>query len=103
LEKGKGVRFVVADESRGKSAFVIRYQGTVHGYVNRCSHISVELDWSQGEFFDYSGAYLICATHGALYEPASGHCVGGPCQGRGLRKLAIVETGGSVFLVQDNE
>ena len=61
-------------------AFVIRYDGTVYAYVNRCAHVSVELDWIEGEFFDLTGLYLICSTHGATYLPESGRCVARPVQ-----------------------
>ena len=27
------------------------------------------------------GKYLICATHGAVFAPATGECLLGPCQG----------------------
>jgi len=40
-----------------------------------------ELDWQPGEFFDIAGVYLVCSTHGAIFEPNSGLCVAGPCRG----------------------
>jgi len=61
--------------------------------------VPVELDWQPGEFFDDSRLYLICATHGALYHPASGHCVGGRCAGRGLIPVPVVERDGQVYLL----
>jgi nitrite reductase/ring-hydroxylating ferredoxin subunit len=79
-------------------AFVIRFGGAVHAYLNRCGHRSLELDWSEGEFFDAFGEHLLCATHGARYAPASGTCVGGPCGGAGLVKLAVSEQNGDVLL-----
>lgn len=99
VDGGPGVRFEVTEggDSTPAPAFVIRWQGAVHGYLNRCGHIPVELDWQQGEFFDYSGQYLICATHGALYDPASGACRGGRCDGRGLKPWPIVERAGHVY------
>jgi len=81
-------------------AFVVRYRGRVHGYLNRCGHMPVELDWQHGRFFDGAGLYLICATHGALYDPADGQCVGGRCNGRGLVALEVSEHGGSVYLLE---
>ena len=62
---------------------------------------SVELDWVEGEFFDADGQYLVCATHGARYDPVSGRCAGGPCARRGLRRLGVVEEGGDVCLDND--
>ena len=81
-ERGKGVRFSVERHGETQPAFAIRYDGAVHAYLNRCAHVSVELDWVEGEFFDLTGLYLICSTHGATYLPESGRCVAGPCSGR---------------------
>jgi nitrite reductase/ring-hydroxylating ferredoxin subunit len=108
VDGGPGVRFELATEPDTKvgdggtpiPAFAVRYQGRVHAYLNRCGHIPVEIDWQHGQFFDSGGLYLICATHGALYDPATGQCVGGRCNGRGLAPLAISERGGSVFLLE---
>jgi nitrite reductase/ring-hydroxylating ferredoxin subunit len=77
---------------------VIRYQGKIYAYLNRCAQIGVELDWMEGEFFDDSGVYLICSTHGAIYEPHTGFCVGGPCKGKSLQRLEIEERDGNIFL-----
>lgn len=97
-EGGKGVRFEVLQHGQAMPAFAVRYGGTVHGYLNRCGHVPVELDFQPGEFFDSSRLYLICATHGALYDPASGACLGGRCSGRGLIRLDLSERDGSVYL-----
>lgn len=72
-------------------AFVIRYEGRVHAYLNVCAHQELELDWLAGEFFDAEGKLLVCAAHGAVYEPDTGRCVGGPCAGRGLVRLPVRE------------
>jgi nitrite reductase/ring-hydroxylating ferredoxin subunit len=96
---GRGVRFTILRHGREEPAFAVRYAGAVHAFLNRCGHIPAELDWSEGEFFDLSGLYLMCATHGAMYLPDSGRCVGGPCAGRGLVPLAVEETDGKVFLI----
>jgi nitrite reductase/ring-hydroxylating ferredoxin subunit len=66
--------------------------------MNRCGHVPVELDWQHGEFFDTSKLYLICATHGALYSPESGHCLGGRCNGKGLEPVTVIERNGKIFL-----
>jgi len=71
----------------------------VYAYVNRCGHVSVELDWVEGEFFDLTGLYLICSTHGATYRPETGRCVRGPCNGRSLAPLSVEEAGGKVYLI----
>ena len=95
---GLGVRFVVTLRDESTPAFVIRHESGVSAYVNRCAHIPVELDWAPGQFFDNEGVYLICATHGAVYGPASGLCLGGPCNGRSLEPVAVEERDGHIFL-----
>ena len=97
-ECGRGVRFTVSWHDVLRPAFVIRFHGRVFGYLNRCSHRQIELDWEHGEFFDYSRRTLICATHGARYAPDSGMCLGGPCGGAGLTPLGVRESGGEIFL-----
>ena len=101
VEGGSGVRFTVERHGVSEAAFVVRFRGRAHAYLNRCAHLAVELDWQQGEFFDLSGLYLICATHGALYAPESGHCVGGRCNGKGLAAVAVSERDGGVFLIEE--
>ncbi|MBX9810078.1 MAG: Rieske 2Fe-2S domain-containing protein [Burkholderiales bacterium] len=100
-ERGKGVRFTVEYQGETRAAFAIRYGGKVCAYLNSCAHVAVELDWLEGEFFDHSKLYLICATHGATYEPDSGHCVLGPCRGKSLVALPVAERGGEVILVAE--
>lgn len=100
-EGGAGVRFEVDPQRHWPGvAFAIRHCGTVRAYANSCPHAATELDWNPGEFFDESGLYLICSTHGALFEPHSGHCLAGPCKGASLRKVEVTEREGKVFLVQ---
>jgi nitrite reductase/ring-hydroxylating ferredoxin subunit len=99
-DSGPGVRFEVTLAGQSASGFVVRYRGQVHGFLNRCAHVAMELDWLPGEFFDADGEYLICASHGALYEPAGGACVGGPCLGRGgLQTLKVLELDGHVWWI----
>lgn len=97
-EAGSGVRFTVRAHGRERPAFVIRYRGVVHGYLNECGHVPAELDWQPGEFFDISKLYLICSIHGALYAPESGRCLGGRCQGKGLQALVVREIDGNIYL-----
>lgn len=100
-EGGQGIRFPVTAGGENTSGFVVRYDGKVHAYLNRCAHVPIELDWNQGVFFDSSGLYLMCSTHGAIYLPESGYCAGGPCRGGRLRKIKVSESNGQVFWQPD--
>ncbi|MEW6293917.1 MAG: Rieske 2Fe-2S domain-containing protein [Pseudomonadota bacterium] len=102
-EGGRGVRFETGSGADAAPAFVVRFRGEARAYLNRCGHTPMELDWKPGEFFDVSGLYLICATHGALFDPATGACLGGRCNGRGLDALRMVEENGEVFLIQEGD
>lgn len=97
---GKGVRFEMPTASGIQAAFAVRYGGRVFGFLNRCAHIGIELDWQPGEFFDESGLYLVCTTHGAAYLPDSGECIAGPCRGARLAQLNIIEQNGGVYLLE---
>lgn len=101
-EQGRGVRFEVDYYGLKQNAFVVRYDGTPRAYLNQCGHVPVELDWQEGEFFDSTRLYLICSTHGTLYDPASGRCVSGRCAGRGLVALPVNEHNGNIYLTESN-
>ncbi|MDH3692393.1 MAG: Rieske 2Fe-2S domain-containing protein [Gammaproteobacteria bacterium] len=97
-DSGVGVCFQIMRATTVLAAFAIRYEGRVHAFLNRCRHMDLELDWEPGNFFDVNGRYIVCATHGALYELASGFCIAGPCKGEQLVILPVFECGGSVYL-----
>ena len=88
---GPAVAFDVVYAGQRCRAFAIRYEGRVHAYLNRCSHVAMEMDFQPGQFFDDSGRWLLCSTHGAAYAPDSGVCAGGPCRG-GLIKIDLSES-----------
>lgn len=97
LEKGKAVVFDVMHFRAPARAFALRFDGQVVAYLNRCLHVPTEMDWQPGEFLDSAREYILCATHGAAYQPQTGRCVGGPC-GRGrLTVIEVEERDGQVY------
>jgi nitrite reductase/ring-hydroxylating ferredoxin subunit len=94
---GKGVRFPVTAFGDPATGFVVRYDGKPYAYLNRCAHVPIELDWFEGDFFESSGLYLMCSTHGAIYMPESGLCAGGPCKGGKLRPIAVREVDHKIY------
>ena len=99
VDSGRGVRFEVEYFGERAPAFAVRYRGSVYGYLNRCAHVAMELDWQEGVFFDSEGRDLLCSTHGATYEAASGRCIGGPCNGTPLVKVRVEERDGNVYFM----
>ena len=92
---GDAVPFEVVYCGRSERGFAIRFAGQVHAYLNRCAHVPMEMDYQPNQFFDSTGQWLMCATHGAMYHPQTGACQGGPCRG-GLIKIALTEHEGLV-------
>lgn len=96
VDGGLAVCFDVLFGAESQPAFAVRYGGQVHAYLNRCTHVPMTMDFLPGQFFDSTGQWLICATHGALFEPETGQCRGGPCRGS-LLKIALHEADGVVY------
>lgn len=92
---GLAVPFDVVHAGSTCRAFAVRFEGQVFAYLNRCAHVAMEMDFQPDRFFDDSGRWLLCATHGAVYDPATGECRGGPCRG-GLVRIAVSEQEGVV-------
>ncbi|MEX3932918.1 Rieske (2Fe-2S) protein [Paraburkholderia phymatum] len=107
VDGGIGVRHNATYAGGDAVVFFIRYDGVAYGYLNRCAHVPMEMDWSEGQFFESSGLYLMCATHGAIYAPETGKCVGGPCRGGRLRPVQVDERdtpeGRAVFWLPDGD
>jgi len=101
-EGGKGIRFPLRAGGEDTTGFVVRYGGKVYGYLNRCAHVPIELDWAEGEFFESSGLYIMCSTHGAIYMPENGQCAGGPCRGGRLRPIAVTERDENIYWRPDD-
>ena len=102
VDGGAGVRFDLDPAAHlTPAAFAVRHCGVVRAFVNRCPHAGSELDWNPGEFFDETGLYLICSTHGALFEPGNGYCVAGPCRGASLEPLGVGERDGQVMILDN--
>lgn len=78
--------------------FVINHAGQFHAYINSCRHLVTPLDFVRYQFFTEDGRHLVCATHGALYEPDTGLCVDGPCKGLSLYPLPVVVDRGEIVV-----
>lgn len=73
----------------GKSYLAVRVEGALWVYLNVCPHLGVPLEWEPDQFMDRDTDLIRCFTHGALFEPAGGLCVHGPCRGERLRAVAF--------------
>jgi nitrite reductase/ring-hydroxylating ferredoxin subunit len=110
-QKARGFQLMIVDENgspRPWPIIVVRWGRQVFGYVNKCPHDGVNLDWERNQFLDPNGVRLMCGKHGALFELGTGACVDGPCKGAGLTPVALTVLDGDICvtgvrLVEDEE
>ena len=96
-ERGKAFVFDVQHFREPARSFVLRFDGRVVAYLNRCLHVPTEMDWQHGEFLDSDKEFIMCSIHGAAYEPLSGRCTGGPCGKGTLTVIKVEEREGQVY------
>ena len=102
VDGGGGVEFEILKDDEVLPAFAIRFRGVAYAYINRCSHMDLKLNFLHRDFYDLSKNHLICSTHGALYDPSTGACQSGPCDGVGLLPVAVSELEGKVELEEQD-
>ena len=83
------VKFTYLEDGKNQSGFIVLFDNKYYAYKNKCQHLAVELDWDNNEFFEEEEKFIVCATHGALYEPSTGKCFMGPCSGKNLEVLEV--------------
>lgn len=91
LKEGESLKFVIPRKDRKSEAFVIKKNGKFYSYLNLCRHWTVGLDFDDNDFFSEDKEWLVCKNHGAIYEPATGICNGGPCGGAALYRVPLIE------------
>ena len=77
---------------------VTRHQGTPRAWLNVCPHAGRSLNFAPDRFAVDDRGRLVCAAHGAVFEPDQGVCVAGPCRGDRLRAVAVREVEGRIEL-----
>jgi nitrite reductase/ring-hydroxylating ferredoxin subunit len=99
LHAGESMKFMIPVRGTDEECFLINYRGHFHAYVNRCRHVPMAMDWMDNQFFDAEGRYLMCPTHTAYYEPASGECVAGPHDtcGKALYRVPLEIDAGVIY------
>jgi naringenin degradation protein FdeD len=98
LPPGRVKKFWLICQSYRVDAFLVNDQGSFYAYVNRCRHMPTPLDFVRDQFLSEDRRHLMCYTHGALYEPATGLCIAGPCKGESLYPLPVRVDRGNVLV-----
>ncbi|GAB5470422.1 MAG: Rieske 2Fe-2S domain-containing protein [Rhodospirillales bacterium] len=82
-----------------REVFLVREGDQVYGYVNSCPHLGTPLEMMDDEFVNDDG-YILCSTHGALFEADNGACIAGPCYGEYLSRLVLqIDKAGGITLI----
>ena len=87
-------------EPSAEGLFAVRQGETVHVYRNCCPHAGTPLNWMPDRFLTRDKSEIICSTHGARFEIATGECTDGPCPGEYLTRIPCVVSGGEVWIKQ---
>jgi nitrite reductase/ring-hydroxylating ferredoxin subunit len=97
LADGESKTFALVDGEERHPCFVVRWRGDLQAFVNRCRHIPMTMDWVENQFLTEDGEFILCPTHGALFQPDTGACVGGPAYGKALFRVPLVNRDEKVF------
>lgn len=97
IEHGTSKKFTLRRGQRELEGMLVNFEGNLFAYINRCPHTGITLDWVNNQFFSSDKRYVMCATHGAVFEPSNGECIWGPCVGLSLQSVPIEIDGGQVY------
>lgn len=79
--------------------FVVKKDNQVYGYINKCPHTGVNLEWQENDFLNIDKTFIQCSVHGAIFSIESGSCIQGPCNGIGLKAIdLLIDDNGDIHL-----
>ena len=70
----------------------------MRGYIDRCPHAGMPLALLPNRYLTREGDLIVCSSHGALFRPDDGLCVGGPCAGKWLTPWPVMTKGGALYV-----
>ena len=87
-------------ESAGQATvFVLRRGSALRAWRDACPHLGTPLPWRRDAYLDAYGRHIVCAAHGALFDPLTGICTLGPCLGDALTPVDIeIDSDGGLHL-----
>lgn len=88
--------FTLGQGKARRDIFLVRKDGAVFAYLNRCPHANQKLDARPGRFLTMDETQIICGGHAALFRIEDGFCTSGPCMGQRLERIAVEVADGVV-------
>jgi nitrite reductase/ring-hydroxylating ferredoxin subunit len=96
LANGQYRKLTLLFEGHEEECLLLRFEGEVYAYLNRCVHMPRRLDGEEPRVFDHSGRYLRCSMHGIVYAPQTGASVSTMYEGERLHVVDVYEENGEV-------
>lgn len=94
----KGFEIDVGDKTL--AFFIVKKHGEVFGYINKCPHVGINLEWRPDDFLNIDKSLIQCSVHGAEFIIETGHCIAGPCHGKMLSTVELdIDGQGNIFLL----
>lgn len=78
-----------------------RIDGEAKAWYNRCPHAGMPFNYGPDQFITDAENRLVCAAHGAVFDPNSGQCVAGPCPRAMMTRCPLVEEDGKIFAADE--
>jgi nitrite reductase/ring-hydroxylating ferredoxin subunit len=103
ISEGKVVTFGYRQDGIRREGILLRTSGGLRCYENLCRHLPVKLDLGNKHFLSREKKLILCQSHGAVYEPETGLCTRGPCEGASLKALPFEIREGKVYLLVTDE
>jgi nitrite reductase/ring-hydroxylating ferredoxin subunit len=97
LIEGRYREFQIEPDGEPVWLIATRREGRPRAWFNLCPHQGRPLNFAPDRFLTDDDNRLVCAHHGAVFEPDGGVCVAGPCQNAALREIALEESDGRVL------
>ena len=89
IKEGMALELTYQNSDDLLDIFILRKEGEIYAYKNTCPHAGTPLNMMPEKFMERTETYLMCHTHGALFNYSTGECVGGPCKGSYLTPISI--------------
>ncbi len=103
VTEGKVITFGYRQDGIRREGILLRTKAGLRCYENLCRHLPVKLDSGTRQFLSREKKLILCQSHGALYEPETGLCTRGPCEGASLNVLPVEMREGKVYLLVTDE
>jgi nitrite reductase/ring-hydroxylating ferredoxin subunit len=94
--------FTVREGFDEREVVLVRLADGIAAWGNYCPHwTDVRIDKASGAAF--RGGEPVCTRHGATFEPGSGECSHGPCEGASLEEVDVLVEDGGVYLADEDD